>query len=80
MAHYRKPLAAAVAVAAGLLLSLTGYYFFDPLIAGGIAIWFVVSTGREVFASHNELIWPENIVCGHSSKPATRIHTETQRR
>lgn len=53
-------------VAAGLLLSLTGYYFFDPLIAGGIAIWFMVSTGREVFASHNELIWPEKIECGHS--------------
>jgi Co/Zn/Cd efflux system component len=38
-------------VAAGLLLSLTGYYFFDPLIAGGIAVWFMVSTGREVLAA-----------------------------
>jgi Co/Zn/Cd efflux system component len=53
-------------VAAGLLLILTGYYFFDPLIAGGVAVWFIVSTGREVFASHEELIWPEKIVCGHS--------------
>jgi cobalt-zinc-cadmium efflux system protein len=53
-------------VAAGLLLSLTGYSFFDALIAGGIAVWFMVSTGREVFASHDELIWPEKIVCGHS--------------
>jgi hypothetical protein len=26
----------------------------------------MVSTGREVFASHEELIWPEKIVCGHS--------------
>ena len=53
-------------VAAGLLLSLTGYSFFDALIAGGIAIWFMVSTGGEVFASYDELIWPEKIVCGHS--------------
>jgi cation diffusion facilitator family transporter len=53
-------------VAAGLLLSLTGYSFFDALIAGGIAIWFMVSTGGEVVASYDELIWPEKIVCGHS--------------
>ena len=52
-------------VTAGLLLGLTGYAFFDPLIAGGIAVWFIVSTGREVFQSHEELIWPEKIVCGH---------------
>ena len=52
-------------VAAGLLLSLTGYAFFDPLIAGSVAVWFIASTGREVFQSHEELIWPEKIVCGH---------------
>jgi Co/Zn/Cd efflux system component len=52
-------------VMAGLLLSLTGYAFFDPLIAGGVAVWFITSTGREVFQSHEELIWPEKIVCGH---------------
>ena len=28
-------------VGAGLLLSLTGYAFFDPLIAGGVAVWFI---------------------------------------
>jgi divalent metal cation (Fe/Co/Zn/Cd) transporter len=50
---------------AGLLLALTGYAFFDPLIAGGVAVWFIASTGREVFQSHEELIWPEKIVCGH---------------
>jgi len=53
-------------VAAGLLVVLTGRPIFDPIIAGGIAVWFIVSTGREVFASHEELIWPEKIVCGHS--------------
>ena len=52
-------------VAAGLLLSLTGYTLFDPLIAACVAIWFIVSTGREVLISHDELIWPEKIVCGH---------------
>jgi len=25
----------------------------------------IASTGREVFQSHEELIWPEKIVCGH---------------
>jgi len=52
-------------VAAGLFVSLTGYSLFDPLIAGGVAVWFIVSTGQEVFQSHEELIWPEKIVCGH---------------
>jgi cation diffusion facilitator family transporter len=52
-------------VAAGVLLLLTGYSFFDPLIAGGVAIWIIVSTGREVIESHDELIWPEQIVCCH---------------
>jgi cation diffusion facilitator family transporter len=53
-------------VAAGLLVSLTGYSIFDPVIAGGIALWIIVATAREVFASSEELVWPEKIVCGHS--------------
>jgi cobalt-zinc-cadmium efflux system protein len=53
-------------VLAGVLLILTGYSFFDPLIAGGVAIWFIVNTGREVLESHDELIWPEKIVCCHT--------------
>jgi cobalt-zinc-cadmium efflux system protein len=53
-------------VAAGLLVSLTGYSIFDPLIAACIAGWIILSTVREVFASSEELIWPEKIVCGHS--------------
>jgi cation diffusion facilitator family transporter len=53
-------------VVAGVLLILTGYPFFDPLIAGAIAIWIIVNTSREVFQSQEELIWPEKIVCGHS--------------
>jgi len=60
-------------VAAGLLVSLTGSSLFDPLIAGAIALWIIVSTSREVFASHEELIWPEKIVCGHSDDEETTI-------
>jgi cation diffusion facilitator family transporter len=51
---------------AGILLITTGYSFFDPLIAGGVAIWFIASTGRKVLESHNELIWPERLVCCHT--------------
>jgi Co/Zn/Cd efflux system component len=58
-------------VAAGVLVTLIGHSIFDPLIAGGIAIWIIVSTVREVFASSEELIWPEKIVCGHADEPQT---------
>jgi cobalt-zinc-cadmium efflux system protein len=58
-------------VAAGVLVTLTGYSIFDPLIAAGIAAWIIVSTAREVFASSEELIWPEKIVCGHSEHQTT---------
>jgi cation diffusion facilitator family transporter len=52
-------------VVAGVLLLMTGYSSFDPLIAGAVAVWIIVSTGREVLESHEELIWPDKIVCGH---------------
>jgi len=58
-------------VLAGLLLIATGYSFFDPLIAGMVAVWFIVSTGREVLESHDELIWPEKIVCCHTEHEAS---------
>ena len=60
-------------VAAGLLVSLTGYSIFDPLIAAAIALWIIASTVREVFASSEELIWPEKIVCGHSDHEEAAI-------
>jgi Co/Zn/Cd efflux system component len=53
-------------VAAGILVVATGFSFFDPLIAAGIAIWIIVTTAREVLDSSEELIWPEKIVCGHA--------------
>jgi cation diffusion facilitator family transporter len=52
-------------VAAGLLVVMTGYYVFDPLIAGVVAIWLIVTTSREVFASQDDLIWPERLICCH---------------
>jgi len=52
-------------VLAGLLLLATGYSIFDPIIASIVAVWFMTSTGREVIASSDELIWPERIVCCH---------------
>ena len=60
-------------VLAGLLLIVTGYSFFDPLIAGAVAVWFIVSTGREVLESHDELIWPEKIVCCHTEQRPPRL-------
>jgi cation diffusion facilitator family transporter len=57
-------------VAAGVLIALTGYSVFDTLIAVAIAVWFIATTGKEVFQSHEELIWPEKIVCGHAEHRA----------
>ena len=59
-------------VVAGVLLTLTGYSIFDPLMAGAIALWIIATTAREVFASRDELIWPEKIVCGHSDHEEER--------
>jgi cobalt-zinc-cadmium efflux system protein len=53
-------------VVSGLLVIITGHSFFDPLFAGGVAVWLIVSTLREVIASREELIWPEKISCGHA--------------
>jgi cobalt-zinc-cadmium efflux system protein len=53
-------------VLAGVLVSVSGRSFFDPLVAGGIAAWIIVSTVREVVGSRDELIWPRKIECGHA--------------
>jgi cation diffusion facilitator family transporter len=54
-------------VVAGLLVLMTGYSLFDPLIAGGIAVWLIITTAREVFASQDDLIWPERLTCCHDA-------------
>jgi cobalt-zinc-cadmium efflux system protein len=55
-------------VLAGVLVSVSGSSFFDPLVAGGIAVWIIVSTVREVLISRDELISPEKLVCGHPER------------
>ena len=51
-------------VVAGLLVTVTGYDIFDPLVAGAIAIWIIGTTLMEVVHSHEELIWPERMDSG----------------
>lgn len=52
-------------VAAGSLIALTGRLCFDPLVALVIASWIMWSTSRGVLQSREELIWPEELMCGH---------------
>lgn len=53
-------------VLAGVLVMVSGHPFFDPLVAGAIAAWIIVSTVREVVGSRDELVWPEKVICGHA--------------
>jgi cobalt-zinc-cadmium efflux system protein len=53
-------------VVAGVLVSVSGHSFFDPLVAGAIAAWIIVSTLRELVASRDELVWPVKVECGHA--------------
>jgi len=62
-------------VLAGFLVIFTERSVFDPIIAGIIALWIILSTGREVLGSREELIWPEKIVCGHSDHDRTGLAT-----
>jgi cation diffusion facilitator family transporter len=55
---------------AGLLTAISGSSLFDPLMAGGIGIWIIWSTIRQVLGSGEELVWPENIACGHADDTA----------
>jgi cobalt-zinc-cadmium efflux system protein len=54
-----------VPVIAGLLVALSGQSFFDPMAALVVAVWIIWSTLREMLASHDALLWPEEPVCGH---------------
>jgi len=57
-------------VVAGVLIMLTGYAVFDALIALVVAVWFFISTLREVINSRGDLIWPERLSCNHQSDVA----------
>jgi cobalt-zinc-cadmium efflux system protein len=58
---------------AGLLITLTGRVLFDPLIALLIALWIIGSTLAEVLSSHEQLLWPDQLVCGHESEEAITL-------
>jgi cation diffusion facilitator family transporter len=56
-----------IPVVAGVLIFVTGNFLFDSLFALLIAVVVVITTFQAVIGSHEELLWPENISCGHPS-------------
>ena len=55
-----------IPVCAGLLILASGSFIFDSLFALLIAAVVIVTTLRAVACSHKELIWQENVSCGHA--------------
>jgi len=53
-----------VPVVSGILTLVTRRLLFDPLLALGIAAVIITGTIRAVIGSHQELLWPEHVVCG----------------
>jgi cobalt-zinc-cadmium efflux system protein len=54
-----------IPVAAGILVITSGSFVFDSLFALLIAAVIVTTTLRAVTGAHKELLWPENVPCGH---------------
>jgi cobalt-zinc-cadmium efflux system protein len=54
-----------IPVAAGVLIFASGSFLFDSLFALLIAAVVITTTLRAVIGSHKELLWPENVSCGH---------------
>lgn len=52
-------------VIAGFSVALTGRPQGDVMVALTVAVWLIVSTVRELHASMNDLLWPEDMACGH---------------
>jgi cobalt-zinc-cadmium efflux system protein len=55
-------------VVAGLLVSLTGWFVFDPFAALVVGVWLVGSTAVELGRSGEDLLWPANATCGHEDE------------
>jgi cobalt-zinc-cadmium efflux system protein len=55
-----------IPVAVGVLIFATGNSVFDSLFALLIAAVVIVTTSQAVIGFHKELLWPENVSCGHS--------------
>jgi len=49
-----------------MLTLLGGSFVFDPLIALLIVGAIIIPTVRTFSGSHRELLWPENVACGHT--------------
>ena len=54
-----------IPVAAGILILTSGSFLFDSLFALLIAAVVITTTVHAVIGSHKELLWPENVSCGH---------------
>jgi cobalt-zinc-cadmium efflux system protein len=55
-----------IPVAAGIFIFASGNFLFDSLFALLIAAVVVITTLQAVVGSHHELLWPENVSCGHT--------------
>ena len=55
-----------IPVAAGILVFASGSSLFDSVFALLIAAVVVITTLQTVVGSHKELLWPDNVSCGHS--------------
>lgn len=60
-------------VAAGVLIVLTGRFFFDPLLALAVALWVIWTTLKAVIKSREELLWPEDAVCRHEPGQSAEV-------
>jgi cobalt-zinc-cadmium efflux system protein len=54
-----------IPVAAGAFIFVSGNFLFDSLFALLIAAVVVITTLQAVIGSHQELLWPNNVSCGH---------------
>jgi cobalt-zinc-cadmium efflux system protein len=55
-----------IPVAAGVLIFVSGNPVFDSLFALLIGLVVMITTAQAVIGSHKELLWPENVSCGHA--------------
>jgi cobalt-zinc-cadmium efflux system protein len=52
-------------VLAGAGVALSGRAQFDAVVALAAAVWLAATTAHEVRTSMDDLLWPEQITCGH---------------
>ena len=55
-----------IPVVAGVLIFISGNVLFDSLFALLIGAVVIVTTFQAVIGSHEQLLWPENVSCGHA--------------